>query len=116
MALGVHVVTQMMAIAIRAEEGWPIEAVLADRDNPEGPLRRWTEGALSDAPEIDVDEVLADPSWRWLNVDLPASFEHGYIASWKGDVKWVRGTPPAVPAWMPSWTITIPDPCLLYTI
>ncbi len=30
MALGVHVVTQVMAIAIRAEEGWPIEAVLAD--------------------------------------------------------------------------------------
>jgi hypothetical protein len=110
MALGVHVLTQVMAIAIRAEEGWPIEAVLADRDTPDGPLRRWTEGALSDAPEIDVDEVLADPSWRWLNVDLPANFENGYIASWRGDVKWVRGTPPAVPALMPRWTITIPDP------
>lgn len=45
-----------------------------------------------------------------LNVDLPANFEHGYIASWKGDVKWVRGTPPPVPAWMPKWTIAIPDP------
>jgi hypothetical protein len=99
-----------MAIAIRAEEGWPIEAVLADRDNLEGPLHRWREGALSDAPEIEVDEVLPDPSWRWLNVDLPANFEHGYIASWKGDVKWVRGRAPAVPAWMPKWTIAIPDP------
>jgi hypothetical protein len=110
MALGVHVVAQMMAIAIRAEEGWPIEAVLADRDNPEGPLHRWREGALSDAPEIEVDEVLADPSWRWLNVDLPAGFEHGYIASWKGDVKWVRGMPPAIPRWWPSWAVTLPDP------
>jgi hypothetical protein len=48
-----------MAIAIRTEEGWPIEAVLADRDNREGPLHRWREGALSDAPEIEVDELLA---------------------------------------------------------
>jgi hypothetical protein len=110
MGPGVHVVTQVMAIAIRAEEGWPIEAVLADRDDPEGPLGRWTEGALSDAPEIGVDEVLADPSWRWLNVDLPPNFEHGYIASWKGHVKWVRGTPPAVPAWMPRWMLALPDP------
>lgn len=74
--------THLMAIAIRAEEGWPIEAVLADRDDPEGALRRWTEGALRDAPEIDVDEVLADPSWRWLNVGLPptssmATSRHG---------------------------------------
>ena len=30
-ALGVHVVTQVMAIAIRAEEGWPIEAVRHSR-------------------------------------------------------------------------------------
>jgi hypothetical protein len=100
----------MMAIAIRAEEGWPIEAVLADRDNPEGPLHRWLEGALSDAPQIEVDEVLADPSWQWLNVDLPAGFEHGYIASWKGDVKWVRGMPPTIPRWWPRWAVTLPDP------
>jgi hypothetical protein len=99
-----------MAIAIRAEEGWPIEAVLADRDNPEGPLHRWREGALSDAPEIEVDEVLADPSWRWLNVDLPANFEHGYIASWKGEAKFVRGVPPAIPRWWPRWTLSVPDP------
>ncbi len=100
----------MMAIAIRAEEGWPIETILADRDNPEGPLHRWREGALSDAPEIEVDEVLADPSWRWLNVDLPANLEHGYIASWKGDVKWVRGMPPAIPRWWPRWAVTLPNP------
>jgi hypothetical protein len=99
-----------MAIAIRAEEGWPIEAILADRDNPEGPLHRWREGALSDAPDIQVDEVLADPSWRWLNIDLPADFEHGYIASWKSDVKWVRETPPTIPRWWPRWALTLPDP------
>jgi hypothetical protein len=107
---GVHVVTQVMAIAIRAQEGWPIEAVLADRDNPEAPLHRWREGALGDAPEIEVGEVLADPSWWWLNVDLPAGFEHGYIASWKGDVKWVRGVPPVIPRWWPRWAVTLPDP------
>lgn len=110
MALGVHVVTQVMVIAIRAEEGWPIEAVLADRDNPEAPLHRWREGALSDAPEIEVDEVLADPSWRWLSVDLPANLERGYIASWKGEVKFVRGVPPAIPQWWPRWAVTLPDP------
>jgi hypothetical protein len=103
-------VTQVMAIAIRAEEGWPIEAVLADRDNPEGPLHRWREGALSDAPEIEVGEVLADPSWRWLNIDLPANLEHGYIASWKGEVRFVRGVPPAIPRWWPRWAVALPDP------
>lgn len=110
MALGVHFVTEVMAIAIRAEEGWPIEAVLADRDDPEGPLHQWLEGPLSDAPEIEVDQVLADPSWRWLNIGLPANLEHGYIASWKGDVKWVRGMPPAIPRWWPRWAVTLPDP------
>jgi hypothetical protein len=102
-------VTQVIAIAIRAEEGWPIEAVLADRDSPEGPLHRWREGPLSDAPEIEVDEVLADPSWRWLNIDLPANLEHGYIASWKGEAKFVRGVPPAIPRWWPRWAVTLPD-------
>lgn len=110
MALGVHAVTQVMAIAIRDEEGWPIEAVLADRDNPEGPLHRWRDGPLSDAPEIEVEQVLADPSWRWLIIDLPANLEHGYIASWKGDVKWVRGIPPVIPRWWPRWAVTLPDP------
>ena len=70
---GVHVVTQVMAIAIRAEEGWPIEAVLANRDNPEGPLHRWREGALSDAPEIEVDEVLASLAKRPPGKSLDAS-------------------------------------------
>lgn len=110
MAVGVHVVTQVMAIAIRAQEGWPIEAVLADRDNPEAPLHRWREGPLSDAPEIEVDQVLADPSWRWLNIDLPANLEHGYIASWKGEVKFVRGVPQAIPRWWPRWAVALPDP------
>ena len=108
--MGVHVVTQVMAIAIRDEEGWPIEAVLADRDSPEGPLHRWREGPLSDAPEIEVDQVLADPSWRWLNIDLPANLEHGYIASWKGEAKFVRGVPPAIPPWWPRWAVALPDP------
>ena len=57
----------------------------------------------------EVDEVLADPSWRWLNVDLPANLEHGYIASWKGDLKWVRGMPPAIPRRWPRWAVTLPD-------
>jgi hypothetical protein len=56
---------------------WPTEITpkVLSADGPKG---------LSDAAEIDVDEVLADPSWRWLKVFLPANFEHGYIASWKG--------------------------------
>jgi hypothetical protein len=102
--------THLMAIAIREEEGWPIEAVLADRDDPEGALRPWTDGAFRDAPEIDVDEVLADPSWRWLNIDLPENLEEGYLASWRGKVKWVRGTPQIVPWWLPRWMLAIPNP------
>jgi hypothetical protein len=100
----------MKAIAIQAEEGWPVDAVVVDRDDPGGPLYRWREGSLSDAPEVEVDVLLADASWRWLDIELPENFEEGYIASWKGKVKWVRGTPPIVPSWLPRWTLTIPNP------
>ena len=100
----------MKAIAIAAEEGWPVDAVVVDRDNPEGPLHRWREGSLSEAPDIEVDVLLADSSWRWLDIDLPENFWEGYLASWKGKVKWVRGTPQIVPSWLPRWTLTIPNP------
>jgi hypothetical protein len=36
----------MKAIAVAAEEGWPVDAVVVDRDDPEGPLHRWGEGSL----------------------------------------------------------------------
>jgi hypothetical protein len=100
----------MKVIAIQAEEGWPVDVIVVDRDDPEGPLHRWREGSLSDAPEVEVDVLLADASWRWLDIDLPENFEEGYIASWKGKVKWVRGAPPIVPSWLPRWTLTIPNP------
>jgi hypothetical protein len=101
---------RMKAIAIAAEEGWPVDAVVVDRDDPEGPLHRWRDGSLSDAPEVEVDALLADSYWRWVDIDLPENFEEGYLASWKGEVKWVRGTPPMVPSWLPRWMLTIPNP------
>lgn len=61
--------------AIAAEEGWPVDAVVVDRDDPEGPPHRWREGSLSEAPEVEVDVLLADASWRWLDIDLPENFE-----------------------------------------
>src|SRR4029450_13878832 len=80
----------MKVIAIQAEEGWPVDVIVVDRDDPEGPLHRWREGSLSDATEVEVDVLLADASWRWLDIDLPENFEGGYIASWHGNVKRVR--------------------------
>jgi hypothetical protein len=101
---------RMMAIAIAAEEGWPVEAVLVDQDNPEGPLRRWCQGPLSEASEIDVSDLIRDRSWRWMSVELPEQFEEGYIASVRGLVRWVRGAPPTVPTSLPSWMLAIPNP------
>lgn len=54
--------------------------------------------------------VLDAPSWRWIDLDLPDNFESGYIASWKDRVKWVTGSPPIVPSWMPHWMLALPDP------
>ena len=101
--------SRMKVIAVEDTDTWPVEAVLADLDDPEGPLLRWRQGPRADATELDVRELLGDGSWRFLDLDLPPNWEEGYVASWRGKVGFVRGTPQPVPP-IPRWMLTIPNP------
>lgn len=101
--------SRMKVIAIGDTDTWPVEAVLADLDDPEGPLLRWRQGPRADATELDVRELLGDGSWRFVDLDLPPNWEEGYVASWRGRVGFVRGTPQPVPP-LPRWMLTIPNP------
>jgi hypothetical protein len=99
----------MKVIAVEDTDTWPVEAVLADLDDPEGPLLRWRQGPRADATTLDVRELLGDGSWRFVDLDLPTNWEEGYVASWRGKVGFVRGTPQPVPP-LPRWMLTIPNP------
>jgi len=99
----------MKVIAIEDTDTWPVEAVLADLDDPEGPLLRWRLGPRADATTLDVRELLGDGSWRFVDLDLPPNWEEGYVASWRGKVGFVHGTPKPVPP-LPRWMLTIPNP------
>jgi hypothetical protein len=101
--------SRMKVIAIEDTDAWPVEAVLADLDDPEGPLLRWRQGPREDATELDVRELLGDGSWRFVDLDLPPNWEEGYVASWRGKVGFVHGTPLPVPP-LPRWMLTIPNP------
>jgi hypothetical protein len=101
--------SRMKVIAIEDTDTWPVEAVLVDLDDPEGPLLRWRQGPRADAMELDVRELLRDASWRFVDLDLPPNWEEGYVASWRGKVGFVRGTPQSVPP-LPRWMLTIPNP------
>lgn len=100
---------RMKVIAIEDADTWPVEAVLADLDDPEGPLLRWRQGPRAHATTLDVRELLGDGSWRFVDLDLPPNWEEGYVASWRGKVGFVRGTPQPVPP-LPRWMLTIPNP------
>lgn len=101
--------SRMKVIAIEDTDTWPVEAVLADLDDPEGPLLRWRQGPRAHATELDVRELLGDGSWRFVDLDLPPNWEEGYVASWREKVGFVRGTPQPVPP-LPRWMLTIPNP------
>jgi hypothetical protein len=101
--------SRMKVIAIEDADTWPVEAVLADLDDPEGPLLRWRQGPRADATTLDVRELLGEGSWRFVDLDLPPDWEEGYVASWRGKVGFVHGTPQPVPP-LPRWMLTIPNP------
>src|SRR2546422_511708 len=46
---------------------------------------------------------------RFVDLDLPPDWDQGYVASWRGKVGFVKGTPSPVPA-LPRWMLTIPNP------
>jgi hypothetical protein len=66
---------RMKVIAVEDADTWPVEAVLADLDDPEGPLLRWRQGPRSDATTIEVEELLGDGTWRFVDLDLPPDWD-----------------------------------------
>jgi hypothetical protein len=72
--------SRMKVIAIEDADTWPVVAVLADLDDPEGPLLRWRQGPRANATTLDVRELLGDRSWRsWTSTSRPT----GRRATWR---------------------------------